>query len=128
MNKFATVKTYIAICENSSDYELMTPVLCKLKEFRFFIESEFGVRQSTIGFDISLVVLDYYLIKKIPLTIKTLFVESKHSPTGIRYHLLGLLEDEWISKGKGSEDKRISFLLPGIKLLDALSKFEKFSS
>jgi predicted transcriptional regulator len=68
-------------------------------------------------------VLDYYLIKKSPLTIKSLFVESKHSPTGIRYHLDDLLDDQWISKNKGGEDKRISILQPGKRLLDAVSKF-----
>jgi predicted transcriptional regulator len=105
------------------DYSFITDSYCKLKEIRTFLESEFNVRQSTIGFDISLVVLDYYLIKKSPLTIKSLFVESKHSPTGIRYHLDDLLDDQWISKNKGGEDKRISILQPGKRLLDALSKF-----
>ncbi len=102
--------------------------LYKLKEFRNFLEVEFKVRQTTIGFDISLVVLDYYLIKKSPLTIKNLFYESKHSPTGIRYHLEDLLEDEWICKEKTGIDKRLSVLQPGKKLLDALSRFEKICS
>lgn len=93
-----------------------------LLDIRRFLENEFGVKSSTISMDIQLIVLEYYLIQRKPLTVKMLFAESKHSPTGIRYHLDGLIEDGWLSKSKNPNDKRNCFLNPGVKLINSLQK------
>jgi hypothetical protein len=103
----------------------MQIALARLRLIRTFLELELEISQSTIPLDVFLIVLDHFLTET-PLSLKVLFVECKHSQTGIRYHLKSLFENNWLVKVRSNDDKRIYNILPGTKLLDALSHMRSY--
>lgn len=95
----------------------------KIKTTRDYMRSEFNIRASMIPLDIIISVLDYQINLDRQLTMKRFLAESAHSPTGIRYHLQNLIDDELVYFVNSETDKRLRIIKAKPKLFEKIEEF-----
>lgn len=96
------------------------------------IEAIFGLRQSLekhLPINNSLIAYDLILLLSIHnysdgnITVKQLFNSLPHSATAVRYHYKRFLNDGWIENYMDTNDKRIKYVRPTIKLIRVVNLY-----
>jgi DNA-binding MarR family transcriptional regulator len=94
------------------------------------MEAIFSLRQSLakhLPIQNSLVAYDLILLLAIHnyarghITVKQLFSSLPYSATAVRYHYSRFINDGWIENYKDSKDKRIKYVRPTLKLIEAVN-------
>ncbi len=76
------------------------------------------VGNSSIPFDLVLLLFSNHARGGAPMSIKTLFGSLPYSDMGMRYHLNALLSEGWISIERGPRDNRLRLVRPTEKLIE----------
>lgn len=90
--------------------------ITNLLKVREITAQNFPVDHSFIPYDILIIVLDFHFCNK-KLSVKNLFVLTKFSDMGLRYHFKRLVDTGWIDLVKSEVDSRIKEVVPSDKLL-----------
>jgi hypothetical protein len=90
--------------------------LSHIHKTRQVLSEELPIQNSLIALDIlNSVAISYLSSQK--LSVKVLMSALPHSPAGLRYHYVRLLEDGWLTTVKDAEDARIRWVKPTERLL-----------
>lgn len=82
----------------------------------------FPVEGSNLALDICLAVGHYHFLGK-TLTMKQLVYELPYSEAGIQYNLRQLRDEKWLEVEPSESDKRVRYLVPGQRLVEAFDQF-----
>jgi len=89
-----------------------------LMHVRRSVLHNFPIGNSSIAFDMALVLFANSARGREPMNIKSLFGNLPYSDMGMRYHLNALIRDGWVVIDKSVKDSRSRLVRPTEKLLD----------
>ena len=85
----------------------------------------FPIENSKLVFDL-LTTTTYYFLANKPLSIKQICLTLDYSENGIRKQLKRLITSKWLKIVKNPYDRRITYIVPTIKLIKSFSKYSNF--
>ncbi|MBU3721116.1 MAG: MarR family transcriptional regulator [Burkholderiaceae bacterium] len=88
-----------------------------LIQLRRSVLHNFPIGNSSIAFDMALVLFSNFARGREPMNIKALFGNLPYSDMGMRYHLNALIRDGWVVIDKSVKDSRNRRVRPTEKLL-----------
>lgn len=94
----------------------------KLNELSRWGKKLFPIRNSSIVFDLILIVNHYNLINQ-NLTLKKIFLSLPYSENGIRKQIRHLVKFGWLDIYKSRIDGRIKLVKPSKKLIKSYKKY-----
>jgi DNA-binding MarR family transcriptional regulator len=91
---------------------------------RYALKKILPIENSLIAYDIILL-LSIHNYAKGHITIKQLFLSLPYSSTAIRYHYQRFINDGWVENYLDPKDKRIKFVRPTQRLIDAVNAYTR---
>ena len=85
------------------------------------------INDSIIAYDLILFIANCYYENQ-PITVKELFNTQPYSYTAVRQHYKRLLDNQYITQKSHENDKRIKYILPTDKLINAVNNYSKNAS
>ena len=85
------------------------------------------INDSIIAYDLILFIANCYYENR-PITVKELFNTQPYSYTAVRLHYKRLLANQYITQKLLENDKRIKYILPTDKLINAVNNYSKNAS
>jgi DNA-binding MarR family transcriptional regulator len=97
----------------------------KISQLSKFERKLFPIKNSKLIFDLLTVTTHYFLANK-PLSIKQIYLTLGYSENGIRKQLKRLTTSKWLKIVKNPKDRRISYIVPTVKLINTFSKYSDY--
>jgi hypothetical protein len=105
------------------NHEVTIQAIINLRES---LEKNLPIQNSLIAYDLILLLCIHNYTRG-NITVKQFFNSLPHSATAIRYHYKRFINDGWIENYMDSKDKRIKYIRPTQKLIEAVNSYTQDS-
>lgn len=99
-----------------------TVIIEAILNLRESLTKNLPINNSLVAYDLILI-LSIHNFARGHITVKQLFNSIPHSVTAIRYHYKRFINDGWIENYADPKDKRIKYVRPTLKLIEAVNSY-----